>query len=567
MAIAASGIEPGQRKLNGPQTTGRTYSNLSQPEYAIAHDINLHVPMRDGVNLMTDVHRPKADGKFPALVAFSAYPRQIQNIGIPMGFVEAGQSDFFVPRGYVHVIANARGTNGSGGSYSFFDAQERRDVHDVVEWAAQQPWCDGNVGMIGISYFAMAQLEAAVEQPPHLRAIFPLATSTSPGEITMHGGLFNKIFIYMFFRAVGLFASLSDDFLRGPLASALTKIMRNPRIHAKWQHRNGEATMVLLQNIVKGRYPAHPWDNFIQDLLLDHPYLDAYWEERDTLPLLHRVRIPTYLGCDWENLTVHLGSTFAALNALPKDIPVRVALMGAHGLTWPWESMHVEALAWFDHWLRGRETGVMDGPPVRYILPGEDDTWHAAQSWPPPNAHAVSYALRADGVLHTDEGESGSRCYAYLPEDAADAETPDAPLTHFLQWQSAPLQADLDMAGEIVLDLDASITANDTAWFVTLSDIDENGTPQDVSAGWRRAAVDDEGQPRAITPASVQHYRIPLVDNARRFKKGHRIGVLLRSDDRAGGLPPLGMHHLSVGTSSRNTVHSSSRLTLPVLTP
>ena len=71
-----------------------------------------------------------------------------------MGFIEAGQSDFFVPRGYVHVVANVRGTGGSGGTFGFFDGQERRDMHDLVQWAGQQPWSDGNVGMIGISYFA-----------------------------------------------------------------------------------------------------------------------------------------------------------------------------------------------------------------------------------------------------------------------------------------------------------------------------------------------------------------------------------------------------------------------------
>jgi putative CocE/NonD family hydrolase len=64
-----------------------------------------------------------------------------------MGFIEAGASDFFVPRGYVHVIANVRGTGGSEGTFNFMDAQERSDMHDLVEWAAAQPWSDGNVGL------------------------------------------------------------------------------------------------------------------------------------------------------------------------------------------------------------------------------------------------------------------------------------------------------------------------------------------------------------------------------------------------------------------------------------
>jgi hypothetical protein len=105
-----------------------------------------------------DVHRPQGSGQYPVLIAASPYPRQIQNLGAPAGFIEAGASDFFVPRGYVHVIANCRGTSGSGGTFGFFDGQERSDMYDLVEWAAQQPCSNGNVGMIGISYFAGTQM-------------------------------------------------------------------------------------------------------------------------------------------------------------------------------------------------------------------------------------------------------------------------------------------------------------------------------------------------------------------------------------------------------------------------
>lgn len=107
-----SGTQPGQRQLNGPQTTGRDYRNLSEPQYGIRHEVNIGVETRDGTTLLADVHRPDADGRFPALIAASPYPRQIQDLGAPAGFIEAGATDFWVPRGYVHVIANVRGTGG-----------------------------------------------------------------------------------------------------------------------------------------------------------------------------------------------------------------------------------------------------------------------------------------------------------------------------------------------------------------------------------------------------------------------------------------------------------------------
>jgi X-Pro dipeptidyl-peptidase (S15 family) len=191
MTQSVAGIEPGQRQLNGPQTTGRDYRNLSEPEYEMMREVDLAVPTRDGTILQADVYRPVAEGQFPVLIAASVYPRQIQDIGAPMGFIEAGASDFFVPRGYVHVIANVRGTGGSGGTYTLFDQTEREDLYDLVEWAAAQPWSDGNVGMIGISYFAMTQLEAASERPPHLKAIFPLEVSTDLYQTVWHNGLLN----------------------------------------------------------------------------------------------------------------------------------------------------------------------------------------------------------------------------------------------------------------------------------------------------------------------------------------------------------------------------------------
>ena len=180
---------------------------------------------------------------FPALIAASPYPRQIQDLGAPMGFIEAGATDFWVPRGYVHVIANLRGTGGSGGTFGFFDAQERHDLHDLVEWAAVQPWCDGNVGMIGISYFAMTQLEAAVERPQHLRAIFPVAVTTDLYEAAMHHGLFSASFVTPFLAMVGLTSARSDRFWRSALVDAARHVLRTPPLHRKFATMNGESSV------------------------------------------------------------------------------------------------------------------------------------------------------------------------------------------------------------------------------------------------------------------------------------------------------------------------------------
>src|ERR1700758_4711045 len=99
MRVKASGVEPGQRHLNGPQTTGRDYRSLSKVEFNIKRTNDVAISMRDGTKLLSDLFQPDVAGQFPALLSVSPYPRQIQDFGVPLGLLEAGASDFFVPRG------------------------------------------------------------------------------------------------------------------------------------------------------------------------------------------------------------------------------------------------------------------------------------------------------------------------------------------------------------------------------------------------------------------------------------------------------------------------------------
>lgn len=566
------------RVLNGPQATGREYRNLSLPRYGIRRINNARATMRDGVTLLADIHRPDVEAKFPALIAASPYPRQMQDLGAPAGFIEAGATDFWVSRGYAHVIANVRGTGGSGGIFGFFDAQERRDMFDLVEWVAGQPWCDGNVGMIGISYFAMTQLEAAVERPPHLKAIFPVAATADLYEAASHHGLASTSFVTPFLAMMGLTSGRSDTFWRrNPVIGLARKILNTPKVHRRFATMNGESAVTMMRQLLKLPHNPHPWDDLWLEAVVKHPLRDGWWEERNLLPLMTNIDIPVYLGCDWENVPLHLPSTFTAWKALAHNPNVRMALLGRFGLTWPWESLHTEALAWYDHWLKGFDTGIMDGPPIRYVLPG-DEAWHTCANWP-PEATFRELALRADGDLAEDEGRPGTREYLTLGGglNRASASPIDPP--SMLTWNSQPLRHALDVVGGIELRLAASASAMDTAWMVTLQDVAPDGVVTDVTAGWLRAslrAVDEEasrdGAPvlpcsgAVVVPVGEQiTYRIPLVANARRFCEGHRIRLTLTSDDQDPASPAImNFRHASVGTSSLNTVFSSSRLLLPV---
>src|SRR5205807_10375768 len=156
----------------------------------IAGDNDVMVAMRDRVRTCVDVCRRQATGEFPAMLAFAIYNKAFQGPDMaetltpqpawsPLwtGPLEAGDTKFFVSRGYVHVIGSPRGVGKSEGGGS-----REWDCYDLIEWIAAQPWCDGNVGMVGISGFGAEQLMAAKLKPPHLKAIFPFDPRGAYGE-------------------------------------------------------------------------------------------------------------------------------------------------------------------------------------------------------------------------------------------------------------------------------------------------------------------------------------------------------------------------------------------------
>jgi putative CocE/NonD family hydrolase len=156
---------------------------ISKPHYGIRVEKDVMVTMRDGTRLAVDVFRPDAPGQFPALMAIAGYGKDAVEMSFPAqplfksavwdGNLECGDVKEFAPRGYVHIVCDVRGIGHSEGEYvGGTPGQEARDGYDLVEWAAQQPWCSGKVGMLGYSYYGMMQLKTAIQQPPHLKAVF-----------------------------------------------------------------------------------------------------------------------------------------------------------------------------------------------------------------------------------------------------------------------------------------------------------------------------------------------------------------------------------------------------------
>jgi len=140
------------------------------------HDeLGISVLMSDGVEVSVRIYRPDGPGPFPTL--FAASPYRYDNDDVPPTMVffwhEVGPIHWYVERGYAYVHLDVRGSGRSAGEFGFFNRRERRDLYEVIEWIAAQPWSNGKIGGIGQSYYAAAQWCMAAERPPHLTCVAP----------------------------------------------------------------------------------------------------------------------------------------------------------------------------------------------------------------------------------------------------------------------------------------------------------------------------------------------------------------------------------------------------------
>jgi hypothetical protein len=221
-------------------------------------------------------------------------------------------------------------------------------------------------------------------------------------------------FMSAWLAGLGILGGRSGEVWRSQAAQLASRLLRSDVVHRRFEGVNGEAAIATLSKVMRARYDPYPWDDLYFAVVSEHPLNDAFWAERDVTPRLSSVRIPVYLGAEWANVPLHLPGLFDALDALPTTTQVRAAVMKRGGLSWPWESQHLEALAWYDHWLKRRDTGILDGPPIRFWLAGADE-WRTAERWPPPGMRQEALHLGANGRLAREAGATGRRDYLFVP--------------------------------------------------------------------------------------------------------------------------------------------------------
>ncbi|MEK6710304.1 MAG: CocE/NonD family hydrolase [Nitrospinota bacterium] len=470
--------------------------------YSIFPEYAKRLPMRDGTELAYDVYRPFAPGeKFPALLSWSPYTRQLQQTLAPIGQNEAGLTEFWVPRGYAQVIADVRGSNDSGGAWDHWGPQEQADLKETIEFIAQQPWCNGKVGMIGCSYFGMSQLLGAEQQPEGLAAIFPYDAMTDLyRDAYYHGGI-SSVWARFWFQDLA-FLNFTSGRLKDPSGF---------RYH--------------FNRVLSGQDP------------LDGPY----YQERSSGPNLHKVKTPAYFGCDWIFFGLHLRGAFLGWENVPPATPKKMLIGQEPKPRRPFAAYHVEALRWYDHHLKGLDSGVWEGAPINLYIQGED-TWRGEREWPIARTEWRELYLTPQGGFSEGPGPSGELRYTHLPG------TREVKLGEpKLVWRTEPAARPFEVTGPLVLKLTASLDQADTHWFAFLKDEAPDGTLRLLTRGWLKAshrALDPQrskpwrpwhphDRVDPLTPGEAAEYLIEIIPTSNCFREGHRMRLELSASDPA----------------------------------
>lgn len=551
---------------------------LIEPHCEILKDVM--VPMRDGVRLAVDIYLPpNRGGPVPALLAISPYGKNTQRQILPSPVsarvtdlcAEAGWTSDLIEAGYAHVIADTRGSGQSEGAfYRMYSEQESLDGYDLVEWIAAQAWCDSNVGMLGISYFGTIQLVVAASRPPHLKAIAPLEATTDQYLACYHGGVLDGF--YSELPHGGMTNNTGSGMtLRDARSWSLENLEREElekRVSALKSHRD-----VVQYNMFWSILDIPSRNAIFFDILLNSFRDSPYWWSPD----LTKIDIPVLCGCAWYP---DCGPKFVRG---PTQIwqqvrgPKKMLMAPAGWLERPYWQFHDQLIRWFDYWLKGRQNGVMDEPPVQIWVNGAE-TMRDEQEWPLARTQWTSYFLFTHRRLETRRPRFGGI--------EPDGYVQSPPLTSSdvsgLIYSTGPLPDDLEVIGPAALHLFASLDAQD-GWFkATLLDIATDGTMREMTHGHLNCShrAQDEGRSCEAIPVhlhteasssvvpvgEIVQYAIELYPLSHVFRKGHCLAVRISSGD----LPGIGFSfHMMPGHTITYKIYRDadhpSHLYLPIV--
>lgn len=515
---------------------------LSQPIYDVIEELDIKVVMRDGVRLSTNIYRPDAEGNFPVLLKRTPYGN---------GGTGNKDSHFWAERGYVTVVQDTRGRYESEGVfYPIFN--EAEDGLDTQKWCSEQPWCNGKIGTYGGSYHGMTQWMPALEGSNYVSAMFPYIPYIDCYTVHFQNGAARlRLFSFWYTFMTAPYDYNMNDFWADVIDIADTHL-----------------PLAEQDTVIGWRMP------FTRDWL-SHPERDAYWEPLRIQGKYHNVKAPVYILAGWYDLfTAQNLNSFMAMrdSSIPEYVRKNQKI-----IVGPWghgsdpkttlgdldfgEDAGVNIndlmLRWFDHHLKGINTGIMDEPPVKIFVMG-DNVWRYENEWPLARTKYTKFYLHSDGNANT-KSEDGSLSmnkadneppdrYSYNPADPVPS-APDSsvfddfkhfPIDHsgiegrndILVYTTEPLKSDLEVTGPVSMTLYASSSAKTTDFTGKFLDVYPDGRAIYICDGIIRVTHrnGDTGI-SYIEPGKIYEYTIDLWATSNVFKKGHCIRVEISSSN------------------------------------
>lgn len=573
-----------------------------EPEYEMLVTRDRMVPMRDGVRLATDIYRPARNGatvaeRFPVILERTPYDKtaasrseRTPDVARPKSRAEVAA--FFVRRGYVVIYQDCRGRYTSEGEFVKY-LSDGDDGYDTCAWILAQPWCNGRIGTMGLSYAAHTQGALGSAGAPGVAAMFLDSGGFSnayQGGIRQGGAFELKQATWAFNQALE-----SPEIEADPRRHAAMKAIDIRAWFRRMPWSRGDSPVSL----------APEYEDYLFDQW-EHGEFDGFWKQPGLYAQGFYDRFP-------EAAMVHMSSWYdpyprtATENYIGlsrrKRGPVRLILgpwtHGDRQLTWAGDvdfgpratldgnlatDFLTLRLRWFDRWLRGIENGVDREPTVRVFVMGggsgrknsagrleHGGSWRAEPDWPLPDTRWTPFYLHRSGLLGpaVPEEPSGFREYVYDP--AAPVPTiggtvtsgqpvmvggafdqregprffgsrePYRPLAEradVLAFQTPPLEADLEVTGPIVVNLWVSSSAPDTDFTAKLIDVYPpgadypSGFAMNLTDGILRARYRRSWErPEPMVPGTVYPVRIEAFPTSNRFVRGHRIRLDISSSN------------------------------------
>jgi uncharacterized protein len=570
---------------------------MTDQSYRVHLLYDQRIPMRDGVTLSGDVYLPVAEGPFPTILHRTPYESSAERwIDWAVGWAR---------QGYAVVCQDCRGKYESGGIFYAY-SNEAADGVDTVEWIGNQSWCNGKIGTWGRSYGALVQWLMAPEASSLLTCMAPHVISDDYfADVAYIGGALQL--------AHGILAAIlyetSVSQLQGPASAYL---FNSPEFYR-------HLPLIEMDVVAIGR-PIEYWRDW-----LTHATFDDYWKSISWTHLLDKVDLPVFQQSGWYD--PYAEAILRQGMALSKEASSSRARAGQKMMIGPWAhsipttsrlgevdfgpeayvSIRDLETRWFDHWLKGIDTGILDGPPISLFVMGEN-VWRGENEWPLSRAVSTDFYLHSkgkanslfgDGSLSTDAPTSEPPDhFDYDPmrpvwtvggNNSLDSLTPKAvdpivsgPMDQrsverrddVLVYTTAVLEEDLEVTGPIEVVLYAATSAMDTDFTARLCDVYPDGYSMNLAEGIIRARHRHGRESNElVTPGQEVEYRIRLNPTSVLFKRGHRIRLDISSSNfpRFSRNPNTG-EDIATGTrveiAHQTILHSSSypsRIVLPVI--